>query len=100
MAWHTPMFMSDSTSKTLPPHLLGQTAICFILVWLTNRARGSVLPAMLCHATGNVVNGALPYGPKMFWFLSGMSTLVAAAVIIGTRGRLGYKKAPFDAVPP
>lgn len=100
MTWHTPMFMADSTPQTLPPHLLGQTAACFLLVWLTNRARGSVLPAMLCHASANVVNGVLPYRPQTFWLVSGVSTVVAVAVIIGTRGRLGYHETLVDASAP
>jgi uncharacterized protein len=93
MAWHTPMFMDQARPETLLPHLMGQAGVCVFLIWITNKARGSVVPAMLCHAVANAFNGALGIGAGQLlpmWFAGAAWIVAAAVLIVWTRGRLGY----------
>jgi hypothetical protein len=96
MIWHTPMFMDQARPETLLPHLMSQTGVCFFLIWITNLARGSVMPAMLCHAVANTFNGAMGIGAGQLlpmWFVGTGWLAVAALLTLWTRGRLGYEPA-------
>lgn len=63
-----------------------------VLTWLFNHTNGSVLLAMLAHAS---VNTALAFGPmtRSATLISFLAVLaIGVAITIATRGRLGYRK--------
>ncbi len=102
-AWHLPnaYFRSwDAPSTAL--FLLATFLIAFPYTWLANHTRGSVLLAMLLHAGVNtstrLVSAIVPESaiasPAAFeaaahGWLSLAYALVAAVLLIATRGRLG-----------
>jgi membrane protease YdiL (CAAX protease family) len=66
--------------------------LSLLLAWLFNRTQGSVLLAMLAHAS---VNTALAFGPitRSATLISFLAILAIGIVVaIATRGRLGYQK--------
>jgi hypothetical protein len=74
------------------------TAFAILITWAFNHSRGSVLLAILFHASSNATGGSVPvaFFPALFP-VAVMPTapeigLVVAAVVVvlATRGRLGY----------
>ena len=66
--------------------------LSLFLTWLFNHTNGSVLLAMLAHAS---VNTALAFGPmtRSATLISFLAVLaIGVAITIATRGRLGYRK--------
>lgn len=59
--WHYPLFGSQLPLEFLPAFLISLTGASFVLAWLTVRAEGGVLPAMLCHAMTNAIGGNYLY---------------------------------------
>jgi hypothetical protein len=75
-----------------------------VITWVQNHAHGSVLPAMLFHASINATHDNFPsaFFPKLFPpavaahaaipLLTEVSImLVAILLVVATRGRLGYQ---------
>jgi membrane protease YdiL (CAAX protease family) len=63
--WHLPLvFIPVTIRNTLPLglYLLQLVELSILLTWLTNRTDGSVLPAILLHAGGNVLLNYYPSG--------------------------------------
>ena len=99
--WHLPLYFTPLWQGREPAWLLVLYCIplSVIFSWLTFKARQSALPAMLLHAGGNGY-GALFWlspvslGPLALGY-SGLKTIVylgiALALIVATRGRLGYR---------
>ena len=52
--WHYPLIGTQLPLDLLPQFLISLTGGSFVLAWLTLRANGGVLPAMLCHG---MING-------------------------------------------
>ncbi len=104
--WHLPLFLfipgyngagSGFVGISIPFVLfaISTTGLAFILTWVFNHTRGSLLLAMLLHASSNTANytlpmlfPALPTTPLAYVALS----LVAVLIIVATRGRLGYQR--------
>ena len=79
----------------LAPFLISLAAGSIFLAWLTNRTRGGVLPAMLCHAAVNAVSGgylftfaATDEKTVLWWIYAILWAIAATAVVLLTRGRL------------
>lgn len=94
--WHLPMWGKELPLDQLGPFLISLTSGSVFLAWLTNRARGGVLPAMLCHASVNAVGGGFLFtfvhGPEkttLWWIYAMLWALAATAVTMVTRGQLG-----------
>lgn len=67
-----------------------------IWTWLFNRGNGSVLLIMLVHGASNAASGLFsqllpPDTITDQWFIFKVMGVVALLVIIGTRGKLGYR---------
>jgi membrane protease YdiL (CAAX protease family) len=71
-----------------------------ILTWLYYRSRKSIIPVMLFHAGSNVVFRYFPLNTQIFESMEDEFTvikavvygLIAIALLIATRGTLGYRK--------
>lgn len=107
--WHLPLFLipgyngagSDFVGITVPfiGFVIAVTAIAFIFTWVFNNTRGSLLLAMLLHASINTASDAfLRFFPALPTAqLAAMSSyiafaLVALVIIAATRGRLSYER--------
>jgi uncharacterized protein len=101
--WHLPLFWSGvwipPTIANIVMYILLIPAFTIIMTWVFNNARGSLLIAMLMHASFNAFpNGVLePLFPAPILSEYGLLPIligfgVVAVVLIGvTRGRLGYQ---------
>jgi membrane protease YdiL (CAAX protease family) len=100
--WHLPIFFLVSGPPAAGPFELSQflgnsgtiLLISITWTWVFNRARQSILIAVLLHASGNAVGPLMarwigPFSPAMGHALLGIYTGAAALVILATRGRLG-----------
>jgi membrane protease YdiL (CAAX protease family) len=97
--WHLPLYLSAQWQGREPFWLLCLYCIPLTAIanWLTLKARRSALPAMLLHAGTNgygalFVLSPVALGPLSLGF-SGLKaiaySLIALALIVATRGRLG-----------
>jgi membrane protease YdiL (CAAX protease family) len=59
--WHLPLMGRQLPPDQIIPFLLNVIAASVVLAWLTNRARGGVLPAMLCHGMINAIGANYLY---------------------------------------
>ena len=98
--WHTPLFFTGEwdTARQDPSQLVAYlvlvVSLSFVMSWLANRAKGSILLPIFAH---NGVNWALFTVAVLTGSLVitnwpaaiGMATLALIALIV-TRGRLGY----------
>lgn len=87
--WHYPLMGSQLPYDLLPPFLISLTGGAFLLSWLTLRAKGGVLPAMLCHAMINGIGANYLYRlfegqaltiiwwtNSILWFVAGLGAAV------------------------
>lgn len=99
-AWHLPLRIGgEDWMPYLGLFLVLVVADSFIYTWVFNRTGGSVLLVALMHAAGNTWGGHL-YGqtfsfePPGYLFFEvvriGIYVIVAVAVVLLTRGRLGH----------
>ena len=102
--WHLPLFLTRTWDT---PHgslldivlfVVSATAVAIIFTWVFNNTRGSVLMAILGHASLNVFGtflvGAFPT-PIMTASMLGWGTgsvVAAVLIIVLTRGHLGYRE--------
>ncbi|HEY8699017.1 MAG TPA: CPBP family intramembrane glutamic endopeptidase [Rhizomicrobium sp.] len=98
--WHLPLMGSEFAWPLVPAFLASLAGGAFVLTWLYNSARGSVLMPMLMHATLNTVSAGYTMhlvdsaGLTRFWWLyAGLWLAAALIVVIATRGRLGLARA-------
>ena len=104
--WHLPIFLLVSGPPAAGPFHLSKflfnsamiTVISVIWTWVYNRARQSILIASLLHASGNA-SGALMFAlmpalnKQQFGYLNAAAySVIAATLLIATRGRLGYRQ--------
>jgi membrane protease YdiL (CAAX protease family) len=102
--WHLPVYIMVSGPPAMGPFNLGHVLIntigimmlTIIWTWVFNNARGSILIAVLLHASSNAssifINSLIPSFPKQ----AGDVTLViyfllALLLVVLTRGRLSYR---------
>jgi len=107
VAWHLPLFLRpDFVQASIPlwlyaPQVVGMSVV---LTWLTNVARGAVVPAILLHGGANAVLNFYPAGGVEgatsvvgFGLLAGSVVLVALGlVLVGTPGSLGDERRVVD----
>lgn len=90
-------FLSFSFAGTFLTFACETVASAILITWLFNHARGSVLLAILIHASANATGGSfLKLFPTVFphpvipvAYEIGV-IVVAIAIVVATRGRLGY----------
>ncbi|ELZ88302.1 CPBP family intramembrane glutamic endopeptidase [Haloferax sulfurifontis] len=97
--WHLPLvFIPGTIHHTLPLglYLLQLVELSILLSWLTNRVNGSVLPAILLHASGNALLNYYPVGgvagatrPLGLGLLVTTLTVVIVALVIAAGPLLG-----------
>ncbi len=95
-AWHLPIM--DSYGTDFLTYTFNVVGLTVILNWFWFRSRGCVIPVMLVHAGTNVIGRYVPTpddvleGAGTFMVLRGVVYWVLAlAIIIATRGRLGFE---------
>jgi uncharacterized protein len=83
--WHYPLIGSQLPLELLPQFLISLTGGSFVLAWLTMRANGGVLPAMLCHGMINGIGANYLYrlfegeALTIIWWTNSTLWLVAGA---------------------
>jgi hypothetical protein len=93
--WHLPLMGSEFPWPTVPAFIVSVFGATLTLTWLFNRTNGSVLAAMLFHATVNTVGAGLIFplfsGPALtfLWWTYSFSWLGLglAAVLLDRQGR-------------
>jgi len=99
--WHLPLFFlqgSGSDGQSFPIYLVQVTALSVAMSWLYWRALGSLLLVMLMHASVNNTIGIVPAavpnavhpmsleGSLVAWATIGVSSVVAAVLLLRMRG--------------
>lgn len=108
--WHLPIFLIVAGPVAAGPfNLVGfmQNTVSIMLItilwtWVFNNARGSILIAVLLHASLNATPNLLPTIPDAALSTATVVGLVVnlilvMLVIVLTKGRHGYQKNPADA---
>ena len=104
--WHYPLMGTEFSAAKIPPFLVSLTGASFVLGWLTMRASGGVLPAMLAHAMTNGIGSSYLFqlfdGETAFtirWInaLLWLAAGVAAAIAMHRGQRLGGEARPVPA---
>lgn len=101
--WHLPMYFLEGWGGNDQPFiwlLIYAIPLSMILTWLYYKSRKSIIPVMLLHAGTNVVFRFFPMETKIFESIADEFTLVktivywlfAIALLIISKGTLGYKK--------
>lgn len=100
--WHVPLFVlvpgydgsgSGLTGIALPfvGFALALASSAVIFTWVFNNTRGSLLLAILLHASFNAF-----FSQSNRWLLAGAWLVIAAIVVAATRGRLSYGREELD----
>lgn len=101
--WHLPGFLGGWMTGGLLPLIVSGVAFSIVATWIYNNTRGSILLMILFHSSSNaaISVGArvLPtdLSPTMHafvfsgWIPALTFTVLAAIIIIATRGQLAYK---------
>ena len=106
--WHYPLLGTEFSAAEIPPFLVSLVGASFVLGWLTRRARGGVLPAMLAHAMTNGVGAAylfrlfdgetaitIRWINAMLWLAAGVAAAIAMQHRQGLDGEIaGTMAAP------
>lgn len=101
--WHLPLFFVAQWrgSADLLFYVSAGAALSVILCWVYNNAGGSLLPAMLFHASELATAGFLtrfvpgiPVHAPVTYLAYGACALL---IVIATRGRLSYRRDPTQA---
>jgi membrane protease YdiL (CAAX protease family) len=110
-AWHAPQYLRPDwaavnggfTPAGAGVFVLGLVVFSVIITWVFNHTGGSVLMAILLHAS---LNGAQALTSGLFPAAAGNEQgpvivfgLTALAIVVATRGRLGYVRASPAAAP-
>lgn len=101
--WHLPAYFvkglmssGDFDPEVFAANSLAMIAGTLVWTWLFNKADGSILFATYVHAASNGVSLQLPAALHVTapdpWFAFKVMGVVAMAVILLTRGRLGYSE--------
>jgi membrane protease YdiL (CAAX protease family) len=101
-AWHLPLFLMPGSThgeSSLLLYVVETTALSFVLGWIWNGTRGSLLLVVLAHAVSNagdnlryVAVGFVDGAAEVVLIqgtLAGIMTLVALALVLATQGGLG-----------
>jgi membrane protease YdiL (CAAX protease family) len=97
--WHVPLWGNEFAWEVVPAFLASLLGGAFILSWLYNSARRSILIPMLMHATLNTVSAGYAFhlvGKSdllaFWWLYAGLWLIAAAVIVVSTKGRLGLDK--------
>lgn len=93
-AWHIPVRLVGIDGPTATLFLVGVLADAFVFAWVFHSTGGSVLLVALMHAANNTWSSILhltfTYDPLLVEGVRmGVYVVVAVAVVVLTRGRLG-----------
>lgn len=104
--WHFPMFLGGWTKEPLGPWLILVFAITVLHSWLFFKSKGNLLVVVLYHACFDAQYGfyakfipdaSLANAPfHQGWTFIIAHCLVAALVVLATKGTLGYDRARFS----
>lgn len=86
--WHLPAFFIAGTPQdalSLPAFLVSALSLSILSTWLFRNSAGSVLPSLLLHLTANF---SLNQFDAPLVHFGALLAIVAAGVVIGTRGTL------------
>jgi membrane protease YdiL (CAAX protease family) len=101
--WHLPVYFIPGAiaaggfdPTVFVANTLAIMASTFVWTWLFNSGKGSILFAMVVHATSNAASGFIPQliptgGADDPFFTFKLMTVVALLVLLVTRGRLAYQ---------
>ena len=99
--WHTPLYFTPLWNGNEPMYLmlLYTPPLAVVLTWLSQKARGSVMPAVFLHHAGNLYGGYLTrtdiFSQPLDWNFTEIKTVIywviALIIIWRTRGTLGYE---------
>jgi len=100
--WHLPVFFIPGAiaaggfdPTVFVANSLAIMASTFVWTWLFNSGKGSILFAMVVHATSNATSGFIPQlihsDSTDPFFTFKLMAVVALLVVLVTRGRLAYK---------
>lgn len=96
--WHLPLMGRQLPADQIVPFLINVVSASIVLAWLSNRARGGVLPAMLCHAMVNAVGGNFlfrffegPVQTQLWWIYAAIWLGAAILIAMATKGELGLR---------
>lgn len=103
--WHYPLMGTQLPLDLLPQFLISLVGGAFVLSWLTLRAKGGVLPAMLCHGMINGIGANYLY--RLFegetltiiWWTNSFLWLVAGAYAALAMHREYRAASPANSVP-
>ena len=103
--WHLPLFWHAGNFHSQLPislFLLQSTALSILITWLYNASGSSLLLVHLFHTASNLTLGVLPILPqntggdlRPLWAAVGLLWVLTLSVVIGSRGKLGYKEKPW-----
>ncbi|GCF11646.1 CPBP family intramembrane glutamic endopeptidase [Dictyobacter arantiisoli] len=102
--WHLPLYLTDwghgANGLLIALEIIGNVGLTIVITWVFNHSRGSLLIAILMHATldafGSVA--AVSIFSTQWILVNGNIALligfgiVALVLVIVTRGRLGYQQ--------
>ena len=111
--WHVPLFftewgawMGGAAPLAILQFVAFAVALSVAVTWLFNRTNGSLPLAMVAHVSNNtfvslVLFSMLTDLPERAALLGGLIGFgaVALALVVATRGRLGYRPEPRAAIP-
>jgi membrane protease YdiL (CAAX protease family) len=99
--WHLPLFFTpwnELTARNVVGYALTTTCLAIMYTWVFNNTKGSILIAVLLHATFNWTTVAVgPLFPAPIFEDYGLLTILggfgtfAVVLVALTRGRLGYQ---------
>ena len=100
--WHVSLYVytpgyngAGSTFASAAPMFLAflvcTTALSVLFTWLYNSTGGSVFYLAFVHASFNAGSMWAPGTSRYMLIVFGMTVVVALAVLLGTRGRLGWE---------
>jgi len=102
-AWHLPLFFipeTDTTGQSFPVYLLAVTALSVAIAWLYARTGGSLMLAMLMHASVNNTNIVPSFDPNatnpfalstslVAWIFTALLSVCAAYFLVQMRRSTG-----------
>ena len=105
--WHWPLFGVEQELNAVPAFAIMLSGGYVVFTWLTNAARGGVLPAMLFHTSVNTFGGGFFFKLfegtdqlRLWWVFAALYGVTGVVILIATRGRLGFTEAargaPFE----
>jgi uncharacterized protein len=95
MVWHTPLLLYGKIPWY--DYIFYSFALQFILTWLYNRSKGSVLIAMIGHLFSNIMFATMyplvsAANQGQYWvLLVVVAWLFVLGILIATRGNLGFR---------